>query len=175
MQPPEAELAAIDDAFALVLPALDSLDDGQARGPSLLPGWSRGHLLTHLARASEGDRRCVEGAARDEVVMKYPAGADGRAADIDAGAGRDAVALVADVVSAQRALMDALRSLPDDAWERRAGTLVGVRTMVELAIARRRELLVHLVDLDVGVEPTDLPRDYLDVDADWLAEFRPTW
>ena len=156
MQHPAAELAAIDDAFALVLPALGSLDDDQARGPSRLPGWSRGHLLTHLARASDGDRRCVEGAARDEVVVKYPEGADGRARDIDAGADRSAVALVADVVSAQRTLMDAWRSLPDDAWDRRAETMVGSLTMIELAKARRRELLVHLVDLDVGIEPTDL-------------------
>jgi maleylpyruvate isomerase len=170
-----AELAAVDEAFALVLPALETLDDDQARGLSRLPGWSRGHLLTHLARASDGDRRCVEGAARDEVVVKYPDGAAGRARDIEAGADRSAVALAGDVVSAQRALMDAWRSLPDDAWERRAETMVGSLTMIELAKARRRELLVHLVDLDVGIEPTDLPRGYLDADAAWLTEFRPTW
>jgi hypothetical protein len=40
---------------------------------------------------------------------------------------------------------------------------------------RRRELLVHLVDLDVGVAPRDLPADFLDDDAAWLAQHRPGW
>jgi hypothetical protein len=31
---------------------------------------------------------------------------------------------------------------------------------------------VHLVDLDVGVEPQGLPTDYLEADASWLAENR---
>jgi maleylpyruvate isomerase len=172
---PENEIAAVDDAAARLLAALGSFTDDQARAPSRLPGWSRGHLLTHIARAADGDRRCVEGAARDEVVVKYPDGADGRARDIEAGAQRPAVALLGDVFSAQRSLMDAWRTLPDDAWERRAETLAGRLTMVGLVVARRRELLVHLVDLDVGVEPVDLPRDYLDADARWLAEFRPRW
>jgi hypothetical protein len=34
---------------------------------------------------------------------------------------------------------------------------------------------VHLVDLDVGVTPDDLPRDYLTSDRQWLSEFRPSW
>jgi maleylpyruvate isomerase len=175
MDRPDDVLAAVDDAAAQLLAALGSFTDEQARAPSLLPDWSRGHLLTHLARAADGDRRCVEGAARAEVVMKYPDGPDGRARDIDAGAPRPAVALVGDVFSAQRALMDAWHALPDDAWGRHAETLAGRLTMLELATARRRELLVHLVDLDIGVGPADLPRDYLDEDAEWLAEFRPSW
>ena len=42
-------------------------------------------------------------------------------------------------------------------------------------MSRWRELLVHLVDLDVGVMPDQLPADYLARDADWLKQHRPTW
>ena len=32
---------------------IEGLTDDQAREPSLLPGWSRGHVLTHLARNAD--------------------------------------------------------------------------------------------------------------------------
>ena len=43
--------------------------------------------------------------------------------------------------------------------------------------ARRREILVHLVDLDVGVSAGALPPDYVAADLDWLQRFRTreTW
>jgi maleylpyruvate isomerase len=155
--------------------ALGGLTDEQARGDSLLPGWTRGHVLTHLARGADGDRRCAEGAARDEVLAKYPDGMEGRAADIEAGAGRPAPALLADLDAAQRGLVDAWHALPDDAWDRLGDTPTGLRSMIEIVTSRRRELLVHLVDLDIGVDPRDLPADYLAGDADWIEEYRPEW
>nr|WTB32971.1 maleylpyruvate isomerase N-terminal domain-containing protein [Streptomyces sp. NBC_00830] len=39
---------------------LDSLTRLQAREPSALPGWSRGHVITHLARR-KGCRPCPPG------------------------------------------------------------------------------------------------------------------
>ena len=45
-----AELrVAVDDATARLRLTAAGLSDQQAREPSLLPGWSRGHLLTHIA------------------------------------------------------------------------------------------------------------------------------
>jgi maleylpyruvate isomerase len=172
---PGSDIAAVGAATEMVLTALATITDGDARAASSLPGWTRGHLLTHMARSGDGDRRCVDGAARDEVVQKYPDGMEGRARDIEAGAGRPARELLADVERSQRALDDAWRALPDDAWDRLGDTPMGLRTMVDVVRSRRRELLVHLVDLDIGVVPGDLPRDYLAADAEWIDEFRPTW
>ncbi len=42
-------------------------------------------------------------------------------------------------------------------------------------ISRWREVAVHLVDLDVGVGADQLPRDYLELDAEWIAQHRPDW
>ena len=172
---PEPALAAVDTAYATVRGAVNGLTDEQARGASLLPGWSRGHVLTHLARSGDGDRRCAQGAARDAVQAKYPEGMEGRARDVDAGAARPATVLLADLDVAQRALVDAWRALPDEAWERIGDTPMGLRTMTDIVRSRRRELLVHLVDLDVGVGPGDLPSDYRVADHDWIEEFRPEW
>jgi maleylpyruvate isomerase len=172
---PVEEIAAVDAAYELVVQALAGLTDAQARSASLLPGWTRGHVLTHLARSGDGDRRGAEGASRDEVLAKYPEGVEGRARDIDAGAGRPAAALLADLDAAQRELVAAWRALPAEAWDRLGDTPTGLRTMSEIVASRRRELLVHLVDLDVGVAPGDLPADYLAHDRAWIEEFRPEW
>ncbi len=174
-QRPDADLGAVDRAWALVKARLDSLDDTAARGASLLPGWTRGHVLTHLARSADGDRRCAEHAARGEIGVKYPGGMDGRATDIEVGAARPSVDLVADLATAQHELAATWSTLSDDAWLVLADTPTGRRPIAELVAGRRRELLVHLVDLDLGVSPRELPADYLSTDSEWIAEHRPDW
>jgi maleylpyruvate isomerase len=174
----EAALWAARDATERVSVVVAALTDDEARGPSRLPGWSRGHVLTHLARNADGIRNMVEGASLDEERDMYPGGADRRAADIDAGADRPASELVADFTRASAALDAAWQQMPDDAWDRLGVTIAygptKVRTMVW---GRRRELLVHLVDLDLGVRPADLPDDFLTGDAEWLRDNRgaDTW
>jgi maleylpyruvate isomerase len=174
----EAALWATRDATERVAVVIADLTDDQAREPSVLPGWSRGHVLTHLARNADGIRNMVDGAIAGEKREMYPGGADRRAADIEAGADRPASELVADFAAASASLGDAWERMPDDAWDRLGVTIAygptKVRTMVW---GRRRELLVHLVDLDLGVSPADLPDDFLTGDADWLREQRgaSTW
>src|SRR3954449_1423873 len=84
-------------AQATLLAALSALTDEQARQPCLLPGWSVGHLLTHVARNADSVVRRFDGAMRGEVVDQYEGGPVGREAEIDAGAHRSAVELVDDV------------------------------------------------------------------------------
>ncbi|MET0910545.1 MAG: maleylpyruvate isomerase N-terminal domain-containing protein, partial [Ilumatobacteraceae bacterium] len=42
--------------------------------PSLLPGWTRGHVLTHIARNADSFVRLLEAAGRGEVVTQYAGG-----------------------------------------------------------------------------------------------------
>jgi maleylpyruvate isomerase len=171
----DVDLDAIDAAFATLLDAIAELTDEAARAPSSLPGWTRGHVLTHLARSGEGDALTVEGAILGEVLEKYPGGPDQRTRDIEAGATRSVDALRADLVGTQRRLVDAWAGVRGDTWERMTLTPMGPRTVAGTVQARRREILVHLVDLDIGVAPADLPPDYLTADREWLSEFRPSW
>jgi len=174
---PDVMLASVDAAFAQLLATASRLTDADARGASRLPGWTRAHVLTHVARSADGDRSTVEGAIRGEVADKYPHGLDGRERDIEAGARRDAATLLDDVDTSQRALVAAWAAMPDDAWERLGNTPMGLRNASATVGARRRELLVHLVDLDAGFGAADLPADYVDADREWLREFRTpeTW
>jgi maleylpyruvate isomerase len=172
---PVSDLVAVDTAFALLLAAVDAMSDDQARRPSLLPDWTRGHVLIHVARSGEGDALTVEASCRGEVGDKYPGGAEQRAADIEAGAASPLPQLRAQLVATQQRLVDAWAALPDDHWDAIARGPFGERTATEGVPARRREILVHLVDLDVGVGPTDLPADYRRDDAEFLTRFRPEW
>ena len=51
---------------------IQDLSETSARAPSRLPGWSRGHVLTHLARNAEGGAACSvgPGPARPVTSMK---------------------------------------------------------------------------------------------------------
>src|SRR5262245_61605993 len=73
------------------------LTDEVARQPSLLPDWTVGHVLSHIARNADSVVRRLEGAMRNEIVDQYVGGRQGRASEIDSGAHRSAAELLADV------------------------------------------------------------------------------
>lgn len=158
MSAPLDDLAGCVAAHGRLLDSCATLTDDQARGPSRLPGWSVGHLLTHLARNADSAVRRWEAAARHEVVDQYAGGYPGRAADIEAGAGRPAAELVADVRTSARRFEETAAALDDDTWDRpvRAGS-GGERPARTLVLARWREVEVHHVDLGLGYRPADWP------------------
>ncbi len=80
-----------------VLVADGTLTDDRARSPSLLDGWTVGHVLTHIARNADGFTGILAAAERGEIADQYEGGVEGRGAGIEAGAGRPAVQQVADV------------------------------------------------------------------------------
>jgi maleylpyruvate isomerase len=174
---PTDELMAVDAAFELFVGAIAGLNDDGVQAPSRLPGWTRAHVLSHVARSGEADTRTVDGAVRGEVLDKYPGGDEQRARDIEAGVHRRADSLRADVVATQAELSAAWARVEDGMWERETRTPVGPRSVAGTVHARRREILVHLVDLDVGVHADALPPDYVAADLDWLRRYRTreTW
>jgi maleylpyruvate isomerase len=89
----------IDDATALLLESVARLSDDDVRQPSLLPGWTRGHVLTHIARGGDALRDVLAGGPG------YPS-REARAADIEAGAGRGIAEQVADIRASAAAFRD---------------------------------------------------------------------
>ena len=77
----------VDVASARVLATAAGISDEQAREPSSLPGWSRGHVLTHLARNADGLRNLLIWARTGVVTPQYPS-FEVRNQEIEAGAGR---------------------------------------------------------------------------------------
>lgn len=145
---PVIDLAGVARAHQRAARLVSVLDDDAVRRPSALPGWSVGHVLTHLARNADGMRGIVEAAAQGRVVAQYPGGPEQRVRDIDDGAGRPAADLAADVVTASAALEAAWGRLTDDVWVTGKGrVLLGERAVRDLPFARWREVELHLADL----------------------------
>ena len=169
MTPPDSGLPAVwvagcIAAQAALDAALVGLDDDAARRPSLLPGWSVGHVLTHVARNADSVVWRLEGAAGGELRDQYPGGLEQRAADIEAGAGRPAAALVEDVRRTSGAVREAVAGLPVAAWDAPSRTSRGVvESSREAVLSRWREVVVHHGDL--GLTPVPFPPDLVDT---WL-------
>ena len=142
------------------------LNDEVARRPSLLPDWTVGHVLSHLARNADSVVRRLEGAIRGEIVEQYVGGREGRADEIEAGARRSAAELIADVVTTDAAVDALLASVPDDVWDRPTRPVGGGEQPAHRVVfSRWREVEVHLVDLGLGYTPAQWPAGIV---AEWL-------
>ncbi|MFC9788172.1 maleylpyruvate isomerase family mycothiol-dependent enzyme [Rhodococcus sp. NPDC127528] len=150
---------------ARVEETLATLTEMQARAASALPGWSRGHLVTHLARNADALNRLARGVLDGTSPEMYPGGHDARAAAIEEGADRPVELLTADLRFAGGRVIDALRSIGPDLL----GTPVKWRRPVpaaEVPVLRWRELEIHHVDLDLGYTCLDWPVEFVESTLD---------
>ena len=148
---------------------LVGLDDATARRPSRLPGWSVGHVLSHLARNADSVVWRLEGASRGELRDQYPGGLEQRRSEIEAGAGRAAAELVADVRTSSAAVERVMAGLPPAAWDAPTRTSRGVvEPSRDAVLSRWREVVVHHGDLGLG--PVPIPPDLV---AAWLPRELP--
>ena len=139
----------LDQARVLTHPAL--------REPSLLPGWTRAHVLAHLARNADALRNLLVGARSGQDRPAY-ASEQARAADIEHGAGLDAKELMADLAGSALAFRTIARQLPDDVWRFPVRVLDSDRFPAsQLLIRRLVEVELHHGDLGVGYGPADWP------------------
>ncbi|WP_317441056.1 maleylpyruvate isomerase N-terminal domain-containing protein [Streptomyces collinus] len=126
------------------------LSDTALRSPSALPGWTRGHVLAHVAHGI------------DAYVWLLGLAHTGRepgprtdAAALASAVERDAL-LPADVIAARlRQNLDRFtvraRTMPAPAWERLVPALAGWRHPARYVLLRcLRELETHHLDLDTG-------------------------
>lgn len=166
----EELLAALAEADDQLLRTASDLKPDQAAEPSLLPGWSRGHVLTHLARNADGFRRVLAGAARGETVRMYDP-QESREADIEAGAGRALPELLDDLREAVRALDEQISAMPAEAWTFTLEPGRGAVFPAEKALWRRyNEVEYHHVDLDAGYTPAHWPALFVGRGLELLAE-----
>lgn len=159
-------LEPIDESMARLAGTVAGLRDQQVGGATLIPPWTRGHVLTHVARAADSLCRLLEGARTGVNIPQYPS-MEARAAEIEAGARRSAAALAEDVATTAVRFGETVHALPEEAWERQVRMRTGeLRTPASLISARLRELEIHHVDLDAGYTFADIPQDT----ARWIVD-----
>jgi maleylpyruvate isomerase len=151
-------------AHAAVIATLEGLTDDQAARPSLLPGWTVGHVASHIARNADGHIRMFDAASRGQVAEMYPGGREQRTADIDAGARRPAAEIVADVITTVVRLEALWAAMPADAWAGRGVTIAGEETMADLLFIRWREVEVHHADLGLDFSWSEWDPEYVRLD-----------
>ena len=151
----------IDEATGRLAATAAALTDDQAREPSLLPGWSRGHVLTHIARNADGLRNLLIWARTGVVTPQYP-NREAREAGIVAGAGRPAAALAQDVERSAAAFSAEAARVPDSAWDVPVHGINGPDHPGWFTLARRlTEVEIHHVDLRAGYAPGDWPEPFV--------------
>ncbi len=149
------------DAHRRLARVIEDLTDEQVAQPSVLPGWTRGHVLAHLANGTVA----LAGQAEHEgtKVEPYPGGRPARDAAIEAGAGRSAAEHRAAIAEAVARLTKAWAGVRD--WD----TPVHYRdsTLTGTAYAVWREVEIHTRDLGLG--PVTWSPEFCDHAADFLA------
>lgn len=157
-------LSFVEQSEQALLARIAGLDDELAAADSALPGWTRGHVLTHIARSADGLADVLDGARRGEVRTMYGGDVEARNAAIEAGATRPAAELLDDVQRTSTSLREGLRALAEPDWARQFrrpnGDPLGIDNVVWL---RWQEVEIHHVDLAIGYRPEDWPTEFVDL------------
>lgn len=151
----------LDSATQRLIDEARLLAESDLRAPSLLPAWSRAHVLAHLARGADATRSLLVGAQAGRHTPAYGSYAD-RDAAIEHSAAARAEDLVDDVAGSAMALRTIARQLPGQAWHYQVQGLGGGRFPAGQLLTRRlTEVELHHCDLGIGYGP-----------GQWLASFR---
>jgi maleylpyruvate isomerase len=149
----QAAIEALRDATARLEAAVDRCraDGGHEAfaGPSRLPGWTIGHVVTHLARNADGLRRVLVGARVGERLQPYDS-PQARSADIERGATRSTDTIAVDLATADRHLAQTIDTLPQTTWAAIVDLGRGGPATADVVVAARlAEVELHHADLGV--------------------------
>ncbi|SOD87371.1 maleylpyruvate isomerase family mycothiol-dependent enzyme [Streptomyces sp. Ag109_G2-15] len=156
------DLASVRDATERLLTAVAKLDNASLAEPSRLPGWTRGHVLAHLARNADALVNVLEG-------RPMYASAETRDADIERDAPRPLDVQLADVRESGARFQET-GAAPAD-WTRTVELRNGVTDSASRVPFRRWvEVELHHVDLGVEYELEDLPAEFTEREIEFLAQ-----
>lgn len=165
--PPDARLidSCVEGCAAShqsLLECVDSIDAPGFAAASRLPGWTRAHVVGHLAMNALSHVRLFEFAARGESGDQYEGGAAGREAGIESASRLPVADLKRELRRAVYALEGVWAGATSVAWQGTGLSAGGnVLQMSDLPFLRWREVVVHLTDLDAGFEPRQWPPLYV--------------
>ncbi|MGW0734700.1 maleylpyruvate isomerase family mycothiol-dependent enzyme [Streptomyces sp. NPDC002851] len=156
------DLVSVREATERLLTAVAELDNAAVGEPSRLPGWSRGHVLAHIARNADALVNVLAG--RPMYVS-----AEARDGDIERDAPRPLAEQLADVrETGEHFQKEAER---DADWSRTVELRNGVTDKASRVPFRRLiEVELHHVDLGIGYELEDLPDEFVRREIAFLAD-----
>lgn len=159
--PRTANQDAISAATQRYLGALTVLTDEDVREPSLLPRWTRGHVITHLARNADALVGVLVGVRQGVVPTMYRS-AEERDAEIETGAHRCAADLLFDATDSEQRWIEAVAAHAPALDARPFSRVPGSAQLPaeDVFTMRRVEVEVHHADLGIGYTAADWPEDF---------------
>ncbi|MGI8614023.1 MAG: maleylpyruvate isomerase family mycothiol-dependent enzyme [Nocardioidaceae bacterium] len=157
-------LEVLGPATSRLLQAVRGLSDADLRHTSRLPGWTRGHVLSHLARNADALVNLYVSAATGEERPMY-ASPQRRNADIDEGAGRSLGELLDDLAESHDRMTAAAARVHHSDWSTvvRPGGQRAPMAAAVIPLLRLAEVEIHHVDLDIAYRPADWSGPWLEI------------
>ncbi|NPC96276.1 maleylpyruvate isomerase family mycothiol-dependent enzyme [Nocardioides sp. zg-DK7169] len=169
--PSPAVIEHLATATRSLVRTVDALEEDDLRAPSLLPRWTRAHLVAHLTLNSEGLASVLRGVSLGAGVPMYRS-PEARDTDIEELSGRDAAALRDRLLAATTGLSEAIAAMPAGAWAARAQRTPGSRATFaagDVPLMRLREVALHHADLGTAFTRADWTPGVAEVLAESLA------
>ena len=149
------------DGELAVAGRFDALSDDELAEPSALPGWSRAHVIAHLARNADALVNLLTWARTGVETPMYPS-REARDAGIEETAQELPEELRADYAAACARLAVAIETMPASAWAATVRSGQGKEIpATDVPWMRAKEVWVHGVDLAAGIDFADAPPDFL--------------
>ncbi|WP_395727292.1 maleylpyruvate isomerase family mycothiol-dependent enzyme [Nakamurella sp.] len=131
----------------MVMATVASLADDELERPTRCAGWTRAHVIAHLARGADAMTNLATWAVTGQESPDYESAAQ-RDADIEAGARQSAADLAADLEQANERLLGAFQALKSGVRVRTLPTWpAGEIDAFSLPARRTTELILHHDDL----------------------------
>ena len=169
--PPPIDPDHLAEAGQRLTRSVDSLRDDDWSAPSLLPGWTRAHVVAHLALNGEALNAVLTGVVEGQSVPMYES-QESRETDIEELAAADPAELRERLLASLTTFGEAAQAVPADAWDGRFERTPGGQDLPLEAIPlmRLREIEIHHVDLDTGYSPDDWPDGFAEVVVDGMVK-----
>lgn len=152
-------LGWLDSGEVFFAAQLAALSDAQLLEASQLPGWTRRHVLSHIANNARALMNLLHWARTGTETPMY-ASPEHRNADIESRAELPAASLRADALASAKDLSGVMGAMPEAAWDGPIRTALGrAVTGAEIPWMRVREVWVHGVDLGAGASFADVDGD----------------
>lgn len=156
------DLTGLNASSQALTRTVDALTSEELATPSLLPDWSRAHVVAHVALNGESLAAVISGLVHDAPVAMYESD-EQRDGDIEELAGAASSDLRERHLVATTEFAEAVALMGRRHWSGLIDRLPGgpAWPMVTVVPARRREIEIHHVDLGTSYTRADWPADFV--------------
>jgi maleylpyruvate isomerase len=160
MAAPSQTIASVTAAHDRLLRTVERMRPEQVFEPSALPGWTRGHVLSHIARNADALGNLLRGARTTQPIPMYPS-PEARDRGIEDGAKRALDEQLADLRASALRFAAEVEAMPETAWDAEVPHRTGPFPASRVPQKRLGEIEYHHVDLALDHTPAQWPADFV--------------